>query len=284
MTDISIQKIENQNWFVYKRLKDAKDRGKGKHYYHCTCKTETQHGAVDIRVEQRHPWLGHNCFQPIPAMLARRLKPRETQSRFEADNDTRLSDMTTVDQAALVVTEKWILLQNHLDLSFTAATSKELYDFGYALISVAQHFPSVQPEELFKKVSRETYKKMHKQFAEKRRKENHKILEGKSVSLLFDASKVGRKHLLISFVSHPSFERPLFFRLVTSPRKQEEYARVAAELILELKRSNVSVGSVCVDGLQAQVNALSGKYKGVSFFSFFIFIVLFELLEGRNLC
>jgi hypothetical protein len=150
-----------------------------------------------------------------------------------------------------------------MDLSYRAATSSEFYDLALSLIAVGQSYPNVPPQHLFKKVTRNTFKSLRKKAAEKKRNETLKDLAGLSVSLSFDSSKLGRKHILLSYISHPTLLHPTFFRLDPSPKTQKDYVRCLRNLLVDLHEKAASVGAVCVDGLPVQVNALSSTYCGL---------------------
>jgi hypothetical protein len=201
----------------------------------------------------------HECLPPIPPVLSRQLyvpqKEDPTKQQETSDNSTLEGTMDELQQ-------KWISFQNQMDLSYRGATSKEFYDLAITLVNAGQRFPTVSPQHLFKLVSRETFKKLRKNLAEKKRMETINKLQNQRISLSFDSSKVGRNKILISYICSPILINPLFFQATLSPQTQAEYADCALRMITDLRTRKVFVGSVCVDGLRAQVNALSPEYQG----------------------
>jgi hypothetical protein len=251
MANVKLEEHKGKWWFVYQRWDKLKKKKLPKHYYHCTCKNGSFHGSMDVRIDSNVNWKDHVCFQPIHPLLARQLyNPRREFGEVDDEDDFAIGE-DTVDLLVSKLQEKWIEFQNHVDLSYHAATSDEFYNLATSLIQAGQKYPMVPATTLFKVVSRETFKELRKKVAEKKRRKTITELTGLSVSLSFDSSTVGHKQILLSYLCHPTLKDPTFYCLASAPKSQAEYASCTAVIISRLGRAGISVGSVCVDGLRA---------------------------------
>jgi hypothetical protein len=263
-------------WISYKRCPIDSDTPQSGTYFHCTCQNATHHGTVDIRHDAKHRYFNHHChFETsltIPEFIHRsRIERHEDMMRRKEGDDRQI--VSLIDE----VYHHWIIFQNSLNLSFRGAVSKPLLKFADCLIKLGQSNPSVNSLHLLKPLTRKQFSERHGKLSEATHQGTLKSLAGKCVCAQFDGTKIGSTQFLITFLTTGGTDPPVFYSLVPDISTQEQYAKFAANMCIELAEKGITVVSFCTDGLKHQVNAISeldnndSMFVAILTFSFLFF-------------
>jgi hypothetical protein len=162
MIKVKVSMLEGLPWIVYKRKVNnvqSPDDGKewSKPYWHCTCQGQGQHGAVDVRYDERYAWKNHSCIRTEKSQLILQLE-RLAKERKTYPNRTQ-SDVRSCpsSKVPLSLFHSWVRFQAVHDLAFTAPVSKEFFHLAHQLIKLGQTYPCTSAEVLFPPLSRRKF-------------------------------------------------------------------------------------------------------------------------------
>jgi hypothetical protein len=265
MVNVHLLEEGTHLWITYNRFSIAEKKRKRGLYYHCTCQNGTLHGAVDVRADGRETYKFHVChFENRTSIADLMLQThRAHEEKTTVPSPSYMPSLYPLPEATY---DSWIYFQNSLDLSFRGAVSKPLLDFAHCLIKLGQQNPTSSPKELFQPIGRDKYSKMHRKLSIQAHTRTIELLNGQNVCCLFDATKVGEKQFLVTYLCYGEKEKPLFYSLQTDVSTQQQYAHYAASLCCELLTKNIKIVSFCTDGLKHQVRALSEPLTDESLF------------------
>jgi hypothetical protein len=265
MNNVSFFMSKKTTWIKYIRPGTNLDPRNEHFYAHCLCKTATLHGTMDIRYTTSLLKSEHQCFPSIEPGIKKQMLRWEQEKIDNAIGGSKdLASQESSGETSLLdnARNNLIIFQNSKDLSFSAVTSPEFRRLAISLIKLGQHNSTADPDLLFPPLSRQAFTEAHRQLAQRSAEETIKKLEHHTVSLCFDATRVGYSNYVVACLVNQSLMKPRFYTLSTKIHSQNDYANFASAVVLELLSKNIEVGSICTDGLQCQVNALNGLYKG----------------------
>ena len=155
--------------------------------------------------------------------------------------------------------EYYSLITN-LDLSINAAASQHMYQFIKKCIIVGQNNPNAKAETLFSFNSRNTLRtKLCKYATIKKKAILEKYSNFSFNSLMIDAGTNHGVPYLIAVISNPlePLLKPLIFAAYRNfTGDLMNYKRIVINIIMQLKNSNVKIGSITADNLPVQRAAI----------------------------
>jgi hypothetical protein len=278
MYEVSTIEIAGKSWIRYKRQSATEPQKNHRFFLHCTCQTLEYHGTVDVRADSVGLYEHHECFPEVTEKMECNIKSwMRSQQQSYAVQKVASAEKTKQDPSLENVLDSFVVLQSKLDLSFRSIVSQEFQDFCHSLIDLGKAHPSQSTDSLMPKIGRPQFMKRHKSLSTKKQTAMLERLRGCTVCMTFDATKIISTHYLVSFLTNPRTPDPILCSLTSNLSTQEQYARFVAKSLASLKEKEITVGSLCTDGLIAQVNAISGRYEGFEKDFPFSKIILFRI-------
>ena len=125
------------------------------------------------------------------------------------------------------------------------------------LIQLGQKHPTIPSEQLVPYISRERIPQLLLAKAQDCLLGILERLQGKNISVMFDGGTVNHHHYLaVCFAELEADAHPQFLQLSYGPSSKEDYVAFLAEIVFELRKWNISISTICTDGLPAQVQAI----------------------------
>jgi hypothetical protein len=266
----NVQAVKKWNiwWWRYYRIDEEGNKDTTHPYLHCTCVHGENHGAMDVRCNEKKEYPNPTSFPTLPKVLQQHIDHGQERRKMEADarakiHAQQLSSVPPIEREKDNLNLLWDEYVADAYLSDTAATRSSFFLFVHAAMEVARKFPSVPVEQLFPSVSRKEFSRDFARQADTSHALQIASLQGKYVSVCMDASTIAHKHILAVFLVNPSTMKPILYDIYHNVSTQADYTSVCIDLHNDLELKGIKIASICTDGLTAQTNALRESYHGL---------------------
>ena len=154
----------------------------------------------------------------------------------------------------------WLTAQAGLSYSFVSGAKFETFARG--LVKVGQEHQSMPVEQIIPHLSRQQLKVLTERQAAQIFVNFYRKYTNRYVNVLFDCGKIAHhNYCAICVCGYGSTERPTFFQFAIAPSTKNDYILFYNQLLSNFQKWNIHVGTVCTDGLTAQVNAVYDCHK-----------------------
>ena len=148
-------------------------------------------------------------------------------------------------------------------LSFMHAGSQAFNDMVIALISIGQQHPSASLADIVPHFERHNIPNLLSMQAQQRYLKLLTLLQGTFISLGCDAGEINNVHCASLFIqTYARKRKPIFFEICPGTWNKLDYTKLFIEFLSQMKEWFIHVGSICTDGLAAQVSAVHSLFTG----------------------
>ena len=154
----------------------------------------------------------------------------------------------------------WLTAQAGLSYSFVSGDKFETIARG--LVKVGQEHKSIPVEQIIPHLSRQQIKVLTEHQAAQLFVNFYRKYTNRYVNVLFDCGKIAHhNYAAICVCGYGSTGRPTFFQFAIAPSTKNDYILFYNQLLSNCQKWNIQIGTVCTDGLSAQVNAIHDCHK-----------------------
>ena len=141
--------------------------------------------------------------------------------------------------------------------SYSLISSQGFTTFCRELIQQARAYPHLSPSQIAPQYTIHAISSGLVAYSQQLFHTLLDTLHSSSVCLIIDSSKIIHRHFLaIGLCPYTRSSGPLYFQLCPSPKSLSDYCDLYKELYKFLKQYDIEIGSICTDGLPAQISAV----------------------------